>query len=416
LDIEGMTDEILGPFAVTPAQVSALGPAFTRVVNALLRAEIAVAGLSSVAITTTELENIGDQAVDVGITRAVESRHIPAGESAWQFKRGDLPPARCKEELKGATQALEVLRNGGQYRLVLGVDLNDLKVRNRRKALIAQAKDLGIGLASDDAIEILTASDLAEWVELHPSLAVSQVMGGLRGSVEDLAGWSDSDGASTKYVESEARKQAVKSIQDFVVGTESTSMRLEGVSGLGKSRAVLEALRVQSYEATVIYVREADKFPASLVRYLTGEGRIAVIVVDECDSRTHKNLAAAMPAGSRSRLITIGEPEPSRSERQPTSLPPMESHTLAEVVRLNRPVIGPESATFVSEIADGNVRLALVLADAVAQSPDIIAGRLINIDLIRTYVTESLPSGTDFLASAVLALFTRVGVFVDVAG
>lgn len=413
---EDMTDELLGPFAVTSAQVGALGPAFTALVNALLRAEVAVAGLSSVAITTTDIENIGDRGVDVGITRAAESRHIPAGESAWQFKRGDLSPAKCRKELSGATQAQEVLRNGGKYRLVLGADLNDLKVRNRRKALVEEAKALGITLASDDAIEVLTASDLAEWIELHPSLAVSNLMGGVRGAVEDFAEWSGSDGAATTYVESDARKQTVKTIQDFVVGSETASMRVEGVSGLGKSRIVLEALRGQLYEAIVIYIREADKFPVSLIRYLTGEGRTAVLVVDECDARTHKNLAAAMPRGSQSRLITVGELEPSRSEDRPVAVPPMENHTLAEVVRRNRPAIGPESASFVAEIADGNVRLALVLADAVAQSPDVIAARLINIDLIRTYVTESLPTGTDFLASAALALFTRVGVSDDVAG
>ncbi|MGX7681717.1 hypothetical protein ACSMXN_22780 [Jatrophihabitans sp. DSM 45814] len=411
-----MTDELLGPYAVTSTQVGALGQSFTPLVNALLRAEVAVAGLSSVAITTTDIENIGDRGVDVGITRAVESRHIPAGESAWQFKRGDLAPAKSKQELRGATQAQEVLRSGGRYRLVLGADLNDLKVRNRRKALLEEANALGIALASDDAIEVLTASDLAEWIELHPSLAVSNLLGGVRGAVEDFDEWSGSDGAATQYVESDARKRTVKVIQDFVVGSESCAMRVEGVSGLGKSRIVLEALRGEPYEAIVIYIREADKFPASLIRYLTGEGRTAILVVDECDARTHKNLAAAMPQGSRSRLITIGELEPSRSEGRPTALPPMESHTLAEVVRLNRPAIGPESASFVAEIADGNVRLALVLADAVAQSPDVIAARLINIDLIKAYVTESLPIGTDFMASAALALLTRVGVADDVAG
>lgn len=86
-----MTDDLLGSFAVRAVQIGALGQAFTPLVNALLRAEVAVAGLSSVAITTTDIENIGDRGGDVGITRAVESRHIPCGDSAWQRSVQSLP-------------------------------------------------------------------------------------------------------------------------------------------------------------------------------------------------------------------------------------------------------------------------------------------------------------------------------------
>ena len=113
-------DQELGPFTITPTQIASLGAAFTPFVNALLRTEVAAAGLSGSLITTTYQENVGDDGVDAGLTRAIESRFVPAGESAWQFKRGDLQPAKCRTEIAGAAAALEILRNGGKYRLVLG--------------------------------------------------------------------------------------------------------------------------------------------------------------------------------------------------------------------------------------------------------------------------------------------------------
>jgi hypothetical protein len=130
-----MTDEFLGPFTVTPPQITALGASFTPFVNALLRAEVGASGLSGPTLTTTYQENVGDEGVDAGLSRAVESRFIPAGESAWQFKRTDLSPAKCKCELRGAAAALEILRAGGKYRLVLGGDINHAQVQRRRKAL-----------------------------------------------------------------------------------------------------------------------------------------------------------------------------------------------------------------------------------------------------------------------------------------
>lgn len=306
-------DQPLSPFTVTPVQISGLGTAFTPFINALLRVEVASAELASAVITTTYLETVADEGVDAGLSRAVGTRYIPAGESAWQFKRGDLPPAKCRAEIIDATAALEVLRRGGKYRLVLGADINSAQVGRRRDALRDEASKLGIKL-TDDSIEVLNASDLAEWAQSRPSLAVSQLLGGIRGSAEDFNEWATSGGSATQWIETPERQGVIDAVRNVVGTSRQAALHVEGVSGLGKSRTVLEALRGQSYEALVVYVRVADTFPANLIRYLTGEGRTAILVVDDCDPTQHKNLEAAIPADSSLKLITIGEPGPSRTE------------------------------------------------------------------------------------------------------
>lgn len=408
-------DQILNPFTVTPTQITGLGAAFTPFVNALLRVEMASAGLSNAAITTTYLETVGDEGVDAGLSRAIGSRFIPAGDSAWQFKRGDLLPAKCRTEIVGATAALEILRHGGKYRLVLGKDVNYAQVQRRRNALREEIRRLGIGLA-DDSVEVLNASDLADWAQSRPSLAVSQLLGGIRGTAEDFCEWAASRGATaSQWVASPERQGVMDAVRSAVEGGGQATLHIEGVSGLGKSRTVLEALRGQSYEALVVYVRDADAFPASLIRYLTGEGRTAILVVDDCDPRQHKKLVAAVPANSSLKLITIGEPGPSRTEDNHVELPPVEDATMAEILKINHPNLWREASLFVTDVAAGNVRLGLVLAGAVERESRSSAATLITKDIIETYVTQALPAGTSFLACCALALLTRIGYEAELA-
>ncbi|MGO9552326.1 hypothetical protein [Mycobacterium sp.] len=408
-----MTEQLLGPFTVTPTQILSLRAAFTPFVNELLRREVAAAGLSGTQIDTTSEENIGDEGVDARLTRAVEKGAIPEGTSAWQFKRGDLPPNKCRSELKEASFALEILRGGGKYRLVVGADITSAKKRNRRKALRETAEALGISL-EDDAIEVLNASDLADWAQQHPSLSISHLLGSIRTDVEDFDSWAGSEGASTTWVESDAHEMVAEQVRERIEQN-GKPLHIEGVSGLGKSRVVLEALRGQPYESQVVYVRHADGFPAHLVRHLASEGRTAILIVDDCDPNQRKNIVEAKPDGSQLRVITIGEPAPSRSEYPALQLPKMERHRVLEIVQVNRPGLWREAASFVTEIADGNVRLALLLARVVEKEPRSSAARLISPDIIQTYVSDALPQGTSLLACGALALLTRVGVSGDVA-
>jgi hypothetical protein len=130
------------------------------------------------------------------LTRDVAVGFIPEGRSAWQFKQGDFGPSKCRSELAQACFALEILRTGGKYRLVLGADINPAFKDRRRKALRETAEALGIGL-ENDSIEVLNASDLAEWAQQHPSLSLSHIVGSIRTDVEDFESWSRSEGTST---------------------------------------------------------------------------------------------------------------------------------------------------------------------------------------------------------------------------
>src|SRR4051794_12641398 len=113
-----------GPFDVAPEQIKSLGADFTRFVNVLLDFETTAANLAGESLSTTAWDNVPDGGVDAKVQNDSSStRWMPSGTSAWQFKRGDLGPAKCKAELRDAAWALDLVRSGAEYRLVLGAGL-----------------------------------------------------------------------------------------------------------------------------------------------------------------------------------------------------------------------------------------------------------------------------------------------------
>lgn len=117
---------------------------------------------------------------------------------------------------------------------MLGADINPAFKNRRRKALREIAEALGISL-EDDSIEVLNASDLAEWAQQHPSLSLSHMLGSIRTDVEDFESWSRSEGASTTWVKSDAHEEVAEQVREMIE-TNGQPIHIEGVSGLGKSR------------------------------------------------------------------------------------------------------------------------------------------------------------------------------------
>jgi hypothetical protein len=394
---EEATEKPFGPFSVAPGQISALGTDFTPFVNELLRVESSAANLEGGQLTTTYRDNVGDEGVDAGLRRAIGTKYIPFGDSAWQFKAGDLPPSKCKKEVRGAAAALDIVRAGGVYRLVLGADLTDTKVRKRRTALEEEAAALGIAVQSG-MFEVLNASDLAAWAEEHPTLAVSPLLHGIDNVAVNFVEWSSSNQLTGSWVAAPSRDSVTAAVREFVTGAGAVDLHVEGVSGIGKTRAVLEAIRGQDFEPLVAYVYAADVLPPTLMRQLRTQARHTVLVVDECDAKRHETLAQQLPAGSPVMLITIGEPTGYRPRAEPVTIEPLDGDALGRVLRENQPALGAEHARFVVDASAGNVRLALLFADAIVKQPSTTANELITLDIISSYVTQALPTGRELLA------------------
>jgi hypothetical protein len=124
----------MGPFDIAPERIEALRAGFTPFVSKLLDVEARHHGLQRHLLSVNLKENLADGGVDAAVRGAPSTDYLPAGDSAWQFKQGDLRPAACATEFANADWAHEFVRAGGSYVLVLGLPfrINSLRTDGKR--------------------------------------------------------------------------------------------------------------------------------------------------------------------------------------------------------------------------------------------------------------------------------------------
>ncbi|WP_146080231.1 hypothetical protein [Pseudoclavibacter sp. RFBG4] len=408
-----MTD--IGPFSVEPKQIEGLdGSGFADLVSRLLAAEIARAGLAGWTLTQTYRTNAADGGVDAGLSNSIATCWLPEGDSAWQFKAGDLGPAACETELRGANAAVEILKAGGSYRLVLGKSLAPNLIATRKARLENVARALGVEVVPG-LIEVLAGDSLARWAEEFPAVASGPSIKGMGTIGQTFGEWSDSVSHTTTWVPSEAREKQIEDLRAAIQTGDESGVHVEGVSGLGKTRLVMEALRGQPNEALVVYVPSEDQFPPAVLNHLQTQGRSAVVVIDECDAKRHDVFAGMLQTGTRIRLVTISEPS-QRAPRAATLLvKAFDDKPLSKLLQENMPTLWPEATRVIVEVSAGNIDYALKCAKAlIAQRPS-FARQLVDPADIRQFIADELPGGALFLASSALALFSRLGFDGDLA-
>jgi hypothetical protein len=358
---------------------------------------------------TSYQANVGDQGVDAGVYAAIKTEWIPAGDSAWQFKAGDLSPKQCADELDGAARAREIIEKGGKYRIVLGKGLEDYLIIERENELRQKAAELGYDTSGDN-FKVIDGNQLARWVEQHPQLAVSKILRGVGNVAIAFDKWKQSGMHQSTWVPSADRDELQATVQAFLANRDRLELRIEGGSGLGKTRGVLEALRGSAFEPLVLYVGDADDLNYPLIDHLTGQNRSAVVVIDECTRKRHNVFTQQLQNGEQVKLITIGERDTRVTQSVPIVLSPLPDDVIDKVLTQNRPALWPEARRVVVANCAGNVRWAMYVAEAILNDPNINIGSLIDASSLQLLVGDLLSGDDGFLALSALALFSRYGV------
>jgi len=397
----------MGPFEVAPEAIERLATGFTDFVNHLLAKECAKAGLQDHELRLNNKENIPDGGVDAEIDGVINPGWLPKGRSAWQFKRSDLRPGKCKKELLKATWAQALLLEGGEYRLVLGACLTSQQLEKRRKELIVAAEKLGVPYPKG-RIQVLDANAIARWASEFPSLAVSRMLGGPGLGVIDFDEWSDSSRHQTAWVLTRELQDLVGNIRT-AISEQQPELRLVGPSGIGKTRLVMEALRDSKLVALIAYVPDEGKMAAEIFHHMFSHERSVIMVIDECSGRKHEKIAERISTGSNVRLFTIGE-----ADGYPLRTPVLrvEAWSIDDIenfLAINYPKLWAEARRFAATHSNGNIGFAVVLAGRILAQPQQQAADLIAQNDLKEFVTDLMLDERYFFLAAVLALFERVG-------
>ena len=162
---------------------------------------------------------------------------------------------------------------------------------------------------------------IASWVNSHPTVATwlkERTDPGKLGPFRSWGHWAEQH--PVPWVEDE-QLSAVKTRICRTMAIPRNTLRIVGLSGVGKTRLVLEALGPGAGEGRKVHLSESVMYAVvgkaspekilDTVQTLVASGTRAVLVVDRCDPETHDVLRGmALQPSSRLSLVTIDSEAP----------------------------------------------------------------------------------------------------------
>ena len=321
---------------------------------------------------------------------------LPHARTGIQVKKSSMPDSKIKTEMcpDGQLRPVfsELARNNGCYIIVsLHDDLVSRKVNAREKTMRKQLEM--IKEQGDLQVRFYGCSELANWLRQYPpvQLWVRERLCIPLNGWRPFGRWSitppcvDDDLICEKGIAiilpgREGEKldilQGIDAIRELV-GTSEKALRIVGLSGVGKSR-IIQALFEESVgnnsldKNLAIYADLGEDVTPSarevLERFII-EKRSAIMVLDNCPSSIHNQLARHVFSSSGIRLVTV-EYDIQEDRPEVTSVVRInaEGTGIAEtLIKRRHPHLGQVNAQRLAEISGGNARLALALADAVSE-------------------------------------------------
>jgi hypothetical protein len=338
---------------------------------------------------------------------------LSSRDTAFQSKATSMGPAACKDELLNSngdglkSRVEEVLEEGASYVLVNSEELNPKQIDDRIEKMREAVRESGAEIDPEAAdFDVLEATKIVNWARKYPSVItlVRQLTGqplpiGFIRWEDWEKEWIQNPGFTADLVVPEKMDRNMKWIRARLSEGGSVS-RIVGRSGLGKTRMVLEALRMPedvkadperaalsrltlSVETEKIGIPELTQ----KVRALVQTGKRAVVVVDNCEVKLHDKLAAIVSQdGSDVRLLTIdydeeqGEGWGERRKITPESQEPIVRQMLEEAPEADD--LSEADLDRVEKFAQGFPLMAELLLEGWTEK-GIGADTLTNEDLVR---------------------------------
>lgn len=363
-------------FRITEREITTLSNYELRpLLNQLLLAEARSYGIPASYIEVTQEDNISDDGIDVRIEHSVkvpEECRIPTGLSVWQYKAGAATASDIGSESQ-KTGVQNAIANDGSYCFVVGQSCSDPMRRNREQALDRAFSSAG----KLPKRKLFTAAEIAEWVSDYPAIAAQFLKFQSSDDFYTFQQWDElaQSGTRIEFQFNETRQNIINGIADLLISrSESTCIRLIGADGTGKTRLILEALRVLDLSNLTFYAVTPEAVPENFFSFVQARTSInkLVLVVDECDEDNFRSLwSKVRRCNGRVTLVTIGSDETKRTgEVEPGIiiflLDKLDDGTIRRVIHLAAPLLHPELQLYIARIVDGYVKFATALAESMS--------------------------------------------------
>ncbi|WP_342324050.1 hypothetical protein AAEY27_06380 [Kosakonia sp. BYX6] len=362
----------------------------------LAEAELASVGESPAQVFWGGSITAPDDGIDILVNVAnadFKTGFIVKPNTVFQAKKHSMKASSIKKEMcpKGILSATlaELAATGGSYVIVsLEDDCSPPMRKSRLQAMREAVKSDPNG--HNLHLDFFDPSKLHQWLRQHPAvmLWVRSVLGLSHSGWRPFGAWSNpplgaddtlilAPGVSVTMPSGirSGLKEAIPHIRELVRSTRK-AIRIAGLSGTGKTRIVQslfeEEFGAEALDKTVAIYADVGEGPSpsatSMLETLLAESRRAIMVLDNCPSDLHAQLASRLVSQrSQVSLITV-EYDIRDDKPQQTDVIHIEAaHAeMAETLLLRRfPKIGQLNAKKIADFADGNARISLAVAERV---------------------------------------------------
>ncbi len=384
-------------FKISSAHIQSLNDTQTReLVARLCKAELTSKKIGTSPVTWGGDQRAKDGGVDVRIeilpTTGIEG-YIPKGATAYQVKAERFGKAKILKEM-APKQILrdvivELAKQSGAYIIVSTKDsLSDSSLIERKKAMLdCMAMH---ELAGKVHLDFYDSRKIADWAENHPSIAtwVKQESGSPLDGWRPYGPWAyNEQNTQEEYLVDDKIKVVIPDSEDGIditkavnriraeLGSERKSIRIIGLSGVGKTRfvqALFDKRIITTNSAlnqeNVLYTDLADNpspQPIAMLGALASIASDSVVVIDNCGQDIHQKLTEIVKqSNSKLRLITI-EYDIRDDLPEDTSCYRLEGSSdevISELLKRRYRTLSNLDIEKITEFSDGNARVAFALA------------------------------------------------------
>lgn len=399
----------MGPFEITKEMVVNLSDEPLReLLRRLLEAQAKLLGIPASAIGCGGNQTAGDGGVDASIAwKGSPKPHewLLRQTNFFQSKAETMAAKNIAEEMrpKGTPRPIfaYLAKKRGAYILFSTDDPSASAYNSRIEAMRAAVAD--VPNSDRIALEFYGADKIARWANQHIGIAVWLLgeLGRPRGGWEPHGNWSAALQPHGAYLLDDTRRAKVGA-DDVPIGeavarvrgelaVPGKAVRLIGLSGMGKTR-LAEALFDERVEggiplpqAWAIYADaglQPTVSPALLTEQLVACRTEAVIVVDNCSHKLHRQLAQiVMRDTSRASLLTIDyDIDGEGTAGLLVTLDHNSEKVLNDLLEQRFPKLSGAERNHLAAFSGGNARIALKIAEA--SGPNVDLSKLKDAELL----------------------------------
>ncbi len=368
-------------------------------IGLLCEADYRLAGLPTKGITWGGHQDARDGGLDVvvrGDTHPPKNSFVPRNMTGFQVKKPDMPRAEILKEMRPngvlRKEIKTLIQENGAYVIVSSKSsTTDTALKNRTDAMkeaVANEKN-----HENLHLEFWDRGRVATWVRAHYSLIlwVRNKIGRQLKGWRPYENWANAPGGiEEEYILDDGLRlyDGTKPPDDGMsakdgmlklrsaLSTPGTSVRLTGLSGVGKTRLVQalfdERIGEQALNRFQVFYADMsnspDPNPKTFAEQLIAGKTRAMLIVDNCPPDLHRRLTQTCSESySTVSLLTV-EYDVRDDLPEETSvfrLEPASEEIIEKLVRKRFSYISQIDAQTIAKFSGGNARVAIALANTV---------------------------------------------------